>query len=326
VDWTRCLRMGFLADVSDWSDGDKARVALMVSAGLAIVLAFAAFVLGLVLNAQGNVDRKLVAMTSPFGIALALVALLVMQMAVSGSGIFASVKRRRGPMVLFFILQIVLVLCIISLFLAVLLLGNGATSGGTLDLTDPQERRLTLFAIEEPDLWLAFQNKLRDGRDCCGLRARSIYNSSDGGFDDLPVFQLEDVFSGDACEGSAIDEARLFKQLYSDFNETADAAQGDTLPFNRESLICYDEAVSILRDAAASGGILLGVLIFFISISLGMAAILLFSIGEDDGGMKEEASFISTEIKAREALEKEAKKKKKANKTPTQVVIKFDKR
>jgi len=270
--------------------GDKVRVVQLVCTVIAFLVSIAALIYFIFFVATSdNINIVLARETSPASAPYLVLIPVLLEMIVAWIGFIGALRKNRQTILAFFWAQIITLVFIMAAFIYVLLMGNGTFSGGTLYLTDKQSSRLAIFAISHPDEWAEFQNS--DSGSCCGLSVRFAYNSSEGGFSGLPNFDLEDIYSGDYCIGSGIEQVEEFKAKWPIYNATVLNASKYEDPYDRERFICTDTVVDAMRDPALPGGLLVGCVFLFSTFAVASAAMLLYSIKQTHGGLKPEALY-----------------------------------
>ncbi|GBG27654.1 Hypothetical Protein FCC1311_038772 [Hondaea fermentalgiana] len=277
--------------LDNMSKGDKMRVYQMVGTIVSGLTCVGAVAYSIVFLTSSDPQLSLSRESAPEGAVYLVLAPVILQILVSILGFLSALRKEREWILAFFGVQIATLVFTMAAFIFVLLMGNGTLSGGTRKLTDAQAGRITLFALTNPETWIEFQDEKIDGSTCCGLEVRSAYNSDEGGYAGLPDFELEDIFSGDACVGSGIEQVIAFKAEWPTFNATVEEAAESELPFQRDRFICFDRAVTAVRRPAFAGGVSVGICVLSSTGALACAAMLLYSIKQVHGGLKPEALY-----------------------------------
>jgi hypothetical protein len=274
--------------------GNLFRLLLMVSNGLVLLMAGVCAVYGLLLGGRGTSELEFVVNGAPQAVLYSGVVVVVLQMVLSSFGAVGAARLNVRMLRAFLGLTVVMMALELALFAFVLLAGNGVFSGDTAKLTDSTAALLQSFMLRAPATWSAYQ----DAKSCCGFDFRSTYQTAAGGYPGVASFDMAQMLSGKACLGVGQVHFAALHALFAEYSAGAQAAANADVVLRNPGYLCFDGLVKSLRDSAAAGGVMLGLLVFFQCLPLFFVSGLLFSIKEEDGGLKPEASMVLTDTLA----------------------------
>jgi hypothetical protein len=274
--------------------GSLYRLLLWVSTLVVLVMAGVCAVYGFLIGGRGTSDLEFVVNGAPQAVLYSGLVVVVLQMVLSLFGAVGAARLNGRMLRAFLGLTVVMMALEVALFAFVLLAGNGVFSGDTKKLTDSTSALLQSFMLREPATWSAYQ----DAKSCCGMDFRSTYQTAAGGYPGVASFDKAQMLSGKACLGVGQVSFAALHALFPRYSAPAQAAADADVVLRNPGYLCFDGLVKSLRNSAEAGGIMLGLLVFFQCFPLFFTSGLLFSIKEEDGGLKPEASMVLTDTLA----------------------------
>jgi hypothetical protein len=266
----------------------------MVSNGLVLIMASVCTVYGLLLSGRGTSELKFVVNGAPQAVLYSGLAVMVLQMVLSSFGAVGAARLNVRMLRAFLGLTVAMMVLELALFTFVLLAGNGVFSGDTAKLTDSTSALLQSFMLSEPATWASYQ----DAESCCGFDFRSTYQAAAGGYPGVGSFEMRQMLSGKACLGLGQASFAALHVLFPQYSTAAQAKANEDVVLRNPGYLCFAGLVKSLRNSSAVGGVMLGLLVFFQCLPLFFVSGLLFSIKEEEGGLKPEASMILTDTLA----------------------------